>query len=73
MSESREYAACEAAEAFCKCRLPEGHDGLHECQDIEACNGSWGYDDQGTFIVGRYPKGGGLGEMLNAIGDFENA
>jgi len=50
---------CAAEEAYCRCRLPNGHEGLHECRDVENCDGSWGHVD-GQFVVGRFPKAMGL-------------
>jgi hypothetical protein len=50
---------CGAREALCECVLPRDHDGLHECDS--GCNGSWGFDADGVFIVGRYPDATGQG------------
>jgi hypothetical protein len=50
---------CGTREAKCECVLPVGHDGLHECDP--GCNGSWGYDADGGFVVGRLPNGTGQG------------
>lgn len=41
---------CDATYDLCRCTLAE-HDSPHECD----CGGSWTYDENGKFVVVRYP------------------
>lgn len=48
---------CQATAAMCKCRLKEGHEGPHECDNEDRCDGSWiGDIDGDDFKVIRFPK-----------------
>jgi hypothetical protein len=62
---------CGAKEAWCVCRLDLDHDGPHECQDRELCDGSWDYNQEtGEFVAVRLPKMGNLGAMLGGLFGF---
>lgn len=73
-------AICGEQQGACTCDLGLGHDGPHLCSDRDVCQGSWGYDENGEFIVYVYP--GGLTEeearaecmkmLLGALGFDEN-
>ena len=63
---------CPAVAAMCRCRYLAGHDGPHECSEIEECDGAWeGTEPDVTAL--RMPKGGILGGagILAALG-WEN-
>jgi hypothetical protein len=50
--------ACHATFHLCRCELPAGHDGAHECVPDPVCGGSWlrhPDDDAGMIRVFRYP------------------
>lgn len=43
---------CHKVEESCICILDKGHaKTLHKCK----CSGSWGYDEEGKFILGNFP------------------
>lgn len=55
---------CGVTEFQCRCGLTPGHDGPHVCHDEGSCDGSWDYESDGSFKVIRFPRGGGLAELM---------
>lgn len=49
------YVICGARYWWCECILPDGHDGLHACDD--RCGGQWAVDDQGHNVPAALPSG----------------
>lgn len=47
---------CSAQAASCSCRHATGHEGPHECEDAERCDGAWtGVEETESFKVVRLP------------------